>query len=251
MAFSYTGSALNALVDGLTNNAGPVVTLFNDVKAILNNGITGTDHLSASANIAGTQLSSTAGIKQGQIGGSGAAKSNIVTTESRTNTAYGTLTTPDQIASVVLPTDGLICVAYQATWQESVSGAARAAIFIGANQLQKADLPAPAITQALTNGGNAGVDHSLASHSMGLASSGGATAYTGDVTTGQVLGPDSRTGSSYEGPATSIQAVGPGTGGPCYVFAAAGTYTISVQFKSTSGSVTVKNRKLWAWTLGF
>ena len=35
------------------------------------------------------------------------------------------------------------------------------------------------------------------------------------------------------------------------VFAAAGTYDISVQFKASSGSVTVKNRKLWVWTMGF
>jgi hypothetical protein len=70
-----------------------------------------------------------------------------------------------------------------------------------------------------------------------------ATPYTEDFTTGQVVG---------AGPQMSVSATSPQlVGGPCYIFAAAGTYTVSVQFKSSSGSVTAKNRKLWAWTLGF
>lgn len=35
------------------------------------------------------------------------------------------------------------------------------------------------------------------------------------------------------------------------LFAAAGTYDVSVQFKSSSGTVTAKERKLWVWTMGF
>ena len=34
-------------------------------------------------------------------------------------------------------------------------------------------------------------------------------------------------------------------GGPCEVWASAGSYAVSVQFLAASGSVTVKNRKLW------
>jgi hypothetical protein len=59
--------------------------------------------------------------------------------------------------------------------------------------------------------------------------------YTGDVTTGQIVG--------------TVSAAG--LGGPCYFFAAAGTYTISIQVKASSASVTIKNRKLWVWTIGF
>ena len=40
-------------------------------------------------------------------------------------------------------------------------------------------------------------------------------------------------------------------GGFTFAFAAAGTYTVSVQFKASSGSVTASNRKLWVWTIGF
>jgi hypothetical protein len=167
-------------------------------------------------------------------------KSIIPATESRTNVAYGTLTTPDQV-SVTLPQDGLIAVAYQATWQESVSGAARAGIFVGANEVVVA--PSTAVTGAPsatspegnpTSASFPNTDLALSSYPGGLKSeTENSTAYTGDVTTGQVVG------------------LAGGNGGPCYIFAAAGTYAVSIQFKSSSGSVTVKNRKLWVWTLGF
>jgi hypothetical protein len=40
-------------------------------------------------------------------------------------------------------------------------------------------------------------------------------------------------------------------GGPVKVFAAAGTYDISVQFKTSAGTLSVKNRKLWARAVAF
>lgn len=159
-------------------------------------------------------------------------KAIIATTEARTNVAYGTLTTPDQV-TVTLPTDGLIAVAYQAAWQESVSGTAKAAIFIGANQLKTVNVgAAPALQDSgsPSTGVAINTDAALGSGAGGLyTGSGGPFA---DVTTGQTVG-----------------AVG--GNGPCYIFAAAGTYIVSVQFKASSGTVTVKNRKLWVWTLGF
>jgi hypothetical protein len=67
----------------------------------------------------------------------------------------------------------------------------------------------------------------------GFAASGGA--YTGDVTTGMVM---------FDGDSN--------TGAHCLIDnVAAGTYTISIQYKSTSGSVTVKNRRLRVHTLSF
>lgn len=170
-------------------------------------------------------------------------KSIIGTTEARSNVAYGTLTTPDQVTGIVLPTDGFIVVGYQATWQESVDGAARAAIFVGANQLTFASENAAAspLFQEASVGMAAAIYGVLATGPLGLAgtaSGSGGVGYTGDVTTGQVLG--------------VVPAAGTGLGGgPTYIFAAAGTYTVSVQFKASSGSVTAKNRKLWCWTMGF
>jgi hypothetical protein len=181
----------------------------------------------------------------------------IAATESRTNVAYGTLTTPDQVSGIVLPTNGKIRIAYQATWQESVAGAARAAIFIGAVQQKVAMDTAPGAVAALTNGVSANIDQPLFTTATGLASEAagglGPSAYGGDVTTGQAIGFGStgnvRIGQEFNGVPYSTFA-GP-LGGPVEIFAVAGTYIISVQFKASSGSVTAKNRKLWVETVGY
>lgn len=167
-------------------------------------------------------------------------KSIIATEETRTNVAFGTMTTPDRVQNVVLPTDGLIVVSYMAIFKSSVSSVGKAAIFIGANQLKANDGLAPpgtAIGEA-TTGSTANTYKPVATHPGGLYSSGtgSGTAYTGHVTTGQAI---------------SADATIPAGAGPCYIFAAAGTYDVSIQFKSSSGSVSVKERNLWVWTLGF
>lgn len=167
-------------------------------------------------------------------------KTNIATIESRSNTSFGTLTTPDQV-SVILPTDGLLTILYQATWQNSVGAAGAAAIFLGANQLTLASqigLGPTQISAGCTTTANLYVPLSSSAIGLGpntpIQSTGGN--YAGDSTTGQLVG-------VYDGNTEY--------GGPCCIFAAAGTYTVSVQFKSTSGSVTVKNRKLWVNTQAF
>lgn len=171
----------------------------------------------------------------------------IPTSEVRTNTAFGLMTTPDRVQSLVLPTAGLIHVAYQATWKESVDAAAAADIFVGANQLKTSRagaVLAPTTLAAFIGGGTADRFCSLATGHQGLLSNQGNAAlpgnYTGDVTTGQVVGGGT---------------IGAGIGnvrfGWVSIFAAAGTYDVSVQFKSTSGSVTVQDRKLWVRTEAF
>jgi len=167
-------------------------------------------------------------------------KSIITTEESRTNTAYGLMPTPDKV-NVVLPADGLIAVLYQGMWKESVNNTALATIFVGSNEVLMASklLISPIAHPANLTAGAGDVYKPLCSWNGGLIGTGGNTnVYTGDVTTGQLVGVQS---------ITTLDSVG----GPCYIFAAAGTYDVSIQYKSTSGSVTVKNRKLWAWALGF
>lgn len=186
-------------------------------------------------------------------------KSIIATEESRTNTAYGLLATPDRVQNVVLPTDGLLLIGYQAQWKESVAAASRAAFFIGATQQKIATGfgSAPVPVAAATGGSPTNTYRALFSHLGGLggSSSGGAA----DVTTGQAIGLalSGATGSFWEvdggvvglyNPAASVAVP---VGGLCVIFAAAGTYDVSVQFKASSGSVTVKERKLWVWTMGF
>jgi hypothetical protein len=180
-------------------------------------------------------------------------KSIIATEQTRENAAYGTLTTPDEV-TVTMPTNGLIAVWYSATWQQSEpAGGARAAIFMGANQLKVA---APAIATApvvqaatledvvSTTGANP-----LASFPGGLIGVRQAATFGPDATTGQAVGVYSQGATLDQELNGAVQEGGPArlsVGGPCYIFAAAGAYKITIQFKVATGNVKVKNRKLWA-----
>lgn len=165
-------------------------------------------------------------------------KSIIAATESTSSGTYTLLGTPDRVQSLVLPTDGLIAVVYQARWQASAATAGRAGLFVGST-VAKLALPGGSnVDVEVQTNANTAVDIPLVTVGGGLftPATGGATG--ADATTGQVVG-------SWD-PANSVM-----VGGPCYIFAAAGTYDISVQFRTTSGSVTAKNRKLWAWVVPF
>ncbi len=156
----------------------------------------------------------------------------IATEESRTNTEYGKLGTADEVANVVLPANGLIFVGFFAQFKSSVSGNGSAAIFLNSTQLKIRSvevLPQAAPTETSNNW------YPLTSSGSGLISYRTSSNVGEDVTTGQVVAAN---------PAA-------GYGGVIPIFAAAGTYSISVQFKAISGSVTAKNRKLWAYTLGY
>ena len=181
---------------------------------------------------------------------------NIPASQSTSSGSFTTLATPDQISGLVLPTNGLIRVWYQAIWQESVAHEAHAAIFLNSNQLMvAASAPGGASTQEAQTitGSFTGVNCSLFSTPVGLATQAPkSVSYGGDVTTGQVVGFAEQAcdpqmaiaGSGWDIPAVPM-------GGPCDIFAAAGTYTVSVQFLAVSGSVTVSNRKLWVQVLPF
>jgi hypothetical protein len=212
----------------------------------------------AAGQIDGTNLSALAAQSAGVNQAAQTVKgvSNIATSQVLTSTTYATMTTPDQVTGIVLPTNGLIAVWYRATWQESVAGAALAAVFLGSNQVQVPvqGSTTPNTQAAATNGSNAGVNYPLASSFAGLVSANLGSAYTGDVTTGQLMGIGNHTsvglGIAYQdSPATLAQLLP--LGGPMYIEAAAGTYTVSVRFRSTSGSVTVANRLLRAQAISF
>lgn len=192
------------------------------------NGNIDNENIKASAGIVRSKLASDAKGVQGTW----YEPKVIATEQTRESTSFGTLSTADEITGVVLPENGLILLGYTANMKSSVSGAGRAAIFVGSNQL-KTDLggTAPA-AQEIGSVGTA--FHHIFSTTYGLTTQ-ETGVWTGDVTTGQAL--------SYSSGGASI-------GGLCAIFAAAGTYAISVQFKASSGSVTAKERKLWAWVLG-
>jgi hypothetical protein len=161
-------------------------------------------------------------------------KSIITTEEARTNTAYGLLTTPDRVQNLVVPTDGLIVIGFQGMVKSSSAAAGKAAIFIGSNQLKTA-AATPVVQEAST--GSADTYYPYSTCVFGLDWNSSLGSYTGDVTTGQTLG--------NGGSTTGL------SGGLCVVFANAGTYDISIQYKASTGSITAKNRKLWVWTVGF
>ena len=181
----------------------------------------------------------------------------IATSESRTNTAYGTLPTPDQITGIVLPANALLRVWYNATWQESVASAARAAIFVGTNQLQAvySQFAGGPVTEAAytQSASPVNTNYALASCPIGLIGS-SQSAYAGDVTTGQAQGIATAASGIELGGVTEPEALAIPIpfGGPCDIDnLSAGTYTISVQFKSSSGSVTVSNRRLRVQVIAF
>jgi len=195
-----------------------------------------------SSNLAASVLTS-AGINSGtKVKGA----SIIATTETRTNTAFGTLTTPDQVTGIQLAANGMLAIWYHATWQESSAGHGQAAIFLNAVQLSTYDESfASPIAQVAVTGGVASPnqDMMLATYNGGLCSVQSASAalpYTGDVALGQVLAVTNDNGGFNQR-----------TGGPCYAFATAGSYTVSVQYAASSGSVTAKNRRLYVQALSF
>lgn len=156
------------------------------------------------------------------------AHSFIEAEESRENTAYGQLPKADQV-TLFIPENGLVAIGYQAQWKQSVATTAKAAIWTSAStQLRIAGNTATPILQEASFGSNTEKFAPLITSPYGLVTGTGAESYTGDVATGQILG--------LEGT----------TGGLVYIFGEKGMATFSVQFKSSSGKVTVKNRKLWA-----
>lgn len=165
-------------------------------------------------------------------------KSIVATEEVRANVAYGLMGTPDRVQSVVVPADGLLVVAFQALFKSSDAGTGRAAIFIAGNQVKIQDAPnrAPVVQEAAT----VGTDYDPVTTFGGGLIAGTASAgdHASDVATGQVLGVNTTINDFY--------------GGPCYIHGlAAGTYDVSVQFRAGSGAVSVKERRLFVWSMGF
>lgn len=162
----------------------------------------------------------------------------IAAAEATSSGTYSLLTTPDKITSVTLPTAGFIAVWYFAEWKNATISDGRAAIFLNDTQVTIADTASAGPTgQAVSGNSTADTYRPLVAQIGGLASSASATAYTGNSTTGQIYAANNTASN----------------GGPTYIFAAAGTYDVSVRFRSAAGNaaVTVKNRTLRVQVLPF
>lgn len=178
--------------------------------------------------------------------------------EARTNVAYGYLGTPDRVDDIVVPTRGLLVIAYSALWKCSVADAGRAAVFLEGVQLKARESGAPTLgAQAAV--GNGSFYEALATAPFGLVGGQAGGTYTQDVesdaASGVAAAPAPTGGSTFRHElAASVRTVAVATSlggsGLLVVRVAPGTYDIGVQFKATSGSVTAKERKLNVWTIG-
>jgi hypothetical protein len=143
--------------------------------------------------------------------------------------AYAQAPTPDRVQSVVLPTDGVLVIGFVALWKVSVAATCAAAIFLGSNQVQWTRFSIAPTAQESSTGAGLGAGYSwLTTTRFGLAG-------------GMVVGADSslvNTGMTMWSPQVA-------DGGLCYIFAAAGTYDVSVQWKNSAGNLSIKERRLW------
>jgi hypothetical protein len=209
----------NTFSAGTTAVAADVNENFAEVESVVN-ALDGDNLATAVAEQLG--LSETGTVRRG--------KSIIATEESRTNTAYGTLTTPDQVQSVVVPTDGLLRVKFSALVKTSVVNAGRVALFVGSNQVRQmvsGGAPVVADSGQLCIGAN---DYDWVFTYGGSYS---------PLSTDQSAGQASRDSSPFM------------IGVPVEIEVPAGTYDVSIQYKASSGSITAKERKLWVEAVGF
>lgn len=156
----------------------------------------------------------------------------------RTNVAYGSLSdAADQVGPLTLASNGWIIVGYKALASCSVGGnIGSVALFLDANQVvvtPSGVSGGPVSAQALSPGStNVGAVMTAAGNGLQWVDF-PTSNYTGDVTTGQLLGNQSN------GPGIAV------------IFAAAGAHTVSVRWKSSSGTITASARTLWALALSF
>lgn len=138
----------------------------------------------------------------------------IATEESKTSTSFVTMTTADEITGIVVPANGLVLVSYRAMLASSAGGLfSIAGLFF--NGVQIGGSPGSGAAGALTRTALAG------NQEASLWTLGGTL-----VTTGALLSP-----------------IWVGDLAP-------GTYSVSIRFKASSGSITAKERILRVGVLG-
>lgn len=153
-------------------------------------------------------------------------KAIIDAEQSTTSTSYTLLGTPDRVQDIVLPADGLIFVHYRALVKSSsFPGFSFAALFLNGTQLKTMTAAAVPAQQ------RAAIDDNeyqwLTTTTGGLASAPAAGAASDGVTSGLA-------GATV-----------------CAIEAAAGSYTVSVQFAAASPTTSAKARRLRVWSQAF
>lgn len=190
------------------------------------------------------------------------AKATVISgEEARENTGFGTLTTPDRVTGLVVPAKALVVVEYRALWKMSVAKAGRCALFIGEEQL-KGNQPGQEAAKLLSGGSNeesANLWHWVRSVPWGVTAVRNLAASAASPAAGPYASFAGWHNSSvlttleYNN-GGSLNDITAGTVLPRYCVVeglAEGTYEVSIRYRSTSGSITAKDRTLRVWTREF
>lgn len=199
--------------------AAPVQGNFESIRDVLN-GDVDANNLSATTRQK-MGLSDDSTVRRGS--------SIVATTEGTASTSFTTLTTPDQVASVSVPSPGLLTVFFEAQWLGD--GNSQAAIFLNETQVQVIDATAGtiAVQKASHPGGGTPFYNVLYATAGGLATTSAGADVAADVTTGQALHSDG-----------------------CRIRVAAGSYTVSIRFRNTTGAfTTIRSRDLYVKAEGY
>lgn len=216
----------NTLTAGTPEDVSKVQTNFVDARTVLNGNLDGTNFTTAAKDM--IALSDSGVVRRG--------KSVIAGSEAIAGTSFAALTTPDRVASVVVPSGGVLWVSYWAILTKTVGGVAETAsigLFLGSNQVKSRFGVAPASGVSL---GNFGIDGLF----TGAAATSAAVAFTDFVDAG--MGTLTSTNGSPADDTTNGHPIG----GFVPVSVAAGTYTVEMRFKKTAGAtVGVSARRLY------
>lgn len=189
-------------------------------------------------------------LEQGAAYRAGGGALYTSTAETTTSASYTTLTTPDRVEVNRLGTNGILWVLFKSQWKISAaSGTQAAAIFLDGTQLQygrKNNTPAVAeLAQTLvttySHMGTA-VNSTATTASTGMSAALATTLSTADVsdvTTGQTFVAADTIGNHYTGAAIPIFGL------------PAGDYTVEIRYKTSANTLTVRERRLWAWAQNF
>jgi hypothetical protein len=169
------------------------------------------------------------GINSGSVVGRGVT--NVAAAQTTSGTSFGFLSTHDEVTGITLATNGLIKINYLAQVKVS-AGTGQAGLFINPGS------------------GYVALNYPSSNNTFNQVSgSFTATHISPIVTNGNTL-TTIASGSSDSTFVTTGMAL-PTAGGSIIVMAAAGTYSIGVQYLNSAGTTTAQNRTLWIETTNF
>lgn len=213
------------IATGGQRNASQLQSNFTDIRSVVNGGLDA-DNLSTATGQA-LALSQTGAVRRG--------KSIIATSESIAGTSYAALTTPDSVASIVVPTNGVLWVSFWCQMTKSVGGASETAsvgLFLGANQARSRFGVAPA------SGVSGGLFETTVFSTFVPSAS--AAVFTDYVDSAMANLP------SGSGAPADDTTNGHPVGAFVPIAVTAGTYTVQMRFKKTAGAtVAVATRRLF------